>query len=86
MEALSAGVRTGAIVAANLTRQHGLQASIVAGGKPELHAHLGQQLQKCWRESTAPHYLESRHATKQEHGVIRTPRSRVGVHPRGQAC
>ena len=86
MEAPSAGVVTDAIAAADLARQHGLQASIVAGGKPELHACLGQQLQKYWRESTGPHYLEARHATKQEHEVTRTPRSRVGVQPRGQAC
>ena len=42
MGAPSAGVIASAITAADLAWQHGLQAFIVAGDKPELHIRLGQ--------------------------------------------
>ena len=86
MGALFAEVVASAVTEADLARQHGLRAIIVASNKPELLACLGQPLQKCWRESTGPHYLEACHATQQEHGVTRTHHSRAGVQPRGQAC
>ena len=86
MEALSAGVITSAIVAADHAQQHGLQVFIIADNKCELYARLEQQLQKCWRDSTGLHYLEACRATQRERGVTRTPRSRVGVQPKGQAC
>ena len=86
MGAPSVGVVAGAITEADLVRQCGLQAFIVASDKPELLARLGQPLQKCWRESTGPHYLETRRATQQERRVTGTHRSRAGVQPRVQVC
>ena len=86
MGAPSVGVVAGAITEADLARQCGLQAFIVASNKLELLAHLGQPLQKYWRESTGPHYLEAHHATQQERGVTSKHRSGTGVQPRGQAC
>ena len=84
MGALFAGVVASAVTEADLAQHRGLQALIVVSNKPELIARLGQLLQKYWRESTGPHYLEAHHATQQERGVTRTHRS--GVQPRGQAC
>ena len=86
MGAPSAGVIASAVTEADLVQHRGLQAFIVASDKPELLACLGQPLQKYWRESTGPHYLEAHHATQQERGVTRTHRSGAGVQPRGQAC
>ena len=86
MGALFAGVVASAVTEADLTQHRGLQAFIVVSDKPELLAHLGQLLQKYWRDSTGPHYLEAHHATHQECGVTRTHRSGAGVQPRGQAC
>ena len=81
---LFAGVVAGAVTEAELAQHRGWQAFIVATDKPELLACLGQPLQRYWRGSTGPYYLEARHATQQERGVTRTHRS--GVQPRGQAC
>ena len=84
MRALFAGVIASAATEADLVQHHGLQAFIVVSNKPELLARLGQPLQKCWRESTGPHYLEACRTTQQERGLTRTHSSRVGVQPRGK--
>ena len=83
MGSLFAGVVADAVTEADFVQHCGWQAFIVATDKPEPLACLGQPLQKCWRGSTGPYYLEARHATQQEHGVTRTHRS--GVQLRGQA-